>query len=371
VILNGRSSLIFFRRISLSEPPARPWLAFLCDPLANGGWFLTATTHQHLRAQFSFLRQSPQSARVAVLLVSGLALSLPAWLSAQPLSVESNALPAASSLPSAPVPQDLPAFPQQAPTSPPTLDPCTAKNTGATMAATGAMRALDVLGLTERSPAAAAMPVLSRVCVPHLPIINWYARFLTGPQVKPLTPLEKAHLAAHNVIDPFNLITILGVSAISVAANSHSAYGPGMRGYRRYVGVSLAQDMTGEFFGTFLIPSIAHQDPHYHRMPNASITRRVFHAFDQIVWTQGDNGEGMVNYAILGGFAIDGAISNLYVPGQRDNLPSSVARYFIGLGTAPVGNFVDEFLPDIARHIHIQVVIIQRIINQISINNSQ
>ena len=76
------------------------------------------------------------------------------------------------------------------------------------MAATGTMRALDVLGITERSPAAAALPVLMRVCVPHLPIINWYARFLTGPQVKPLTPLEKAHLAAHNVIDPFNLITI-------------------------------------------------------------------------------------------------------------------------------------------------------------------
>lgn len=239
------------------------------------------------------------------------------------------------------------------------------------MAATGAMRALDVLGLTERSPAAAAFPVVTRVCVPHLPIINWYARFLTGPQVKPLTPFEKAHLAVHNVIDPFNLITILGISAISVASNSHSAYGPGMRGYRRYVGVSLAQDMTGEFFGTLFIPSIDHQDPHYHRMPDASIARRAFHAVDQIAWTQGDNGRGMVNYADLVGFAIDGAISNLYVPGQRTNLPSTASRYVISLATAPVGNFVDEFLPDIARHIHIQIVVFQRIINHISISNSQ
>jgi len=79
----------------------------------------------------------------------------------------------------------------------------------------------------------------------------------------------------------------------------------------------------------------------------------------------------MINYATLGGFAIDGAISNLYVPGQRTNLASSVARYTISLATAPVGNFVDEFLPDIARHIHVQVVIFQRIINQISISNSQ
>ena len=164
-------------------------------------------------------------------------------------------------------------------------------------------------------------------------------------------------------------VSVLGISAISVADDSHSAYGPGMRGYGRYVGVSLTQDMTGEFFGTFLIPSVVHQDPHYHRMPLASITRRAFHCVDQVVWTQGDNGSGMVNYADLAGFAIDGGLSNLYVPGQRDNLPSSVARYFIGLGTAPIDNCVVEFLPDIARHIHVQVVIIQRIINQVSINS--
>jgi len=234
------------------------------------------------------------------------------------------------------------------------------------MAATGTMRAMDVLGLTERSPAAAARPVLTRVCVPHLPIMNWYVRFLTGPQVKPLTPLEKAHLAVHDVIDPFNLVTIFGISAISVAANPHSAYGPGFRGYGRYVGVSFAQDMTGEFFDTFLIPSLTHQDPYYHRMPGASIPRRALHAIVQIGWTEGDNGRGMLNYGTLLGFAIDEAISNLYVPGQRTNVQSTATRYAVSLATDPIDNFIIEFLPDIARHIHVRVVIIQRIINQVA-----
>ena len=57
------------------------------------------------------------------------------------------------------------------------------------------------------------------------------------------------------------------------------------------MGVSYTQDITGEFFGTFLIPSIVHQDPHYHRMPDASMKRRIAHALYQVVWTQGDNGE--------------------------------------------------------------------------------
>ena len=199
-----------------------------------------------------------------------------------------------------------------------------------------------------------------------IPGINWFARFLNGPEVKALTPAEKGRLAVRNVVDPFNALTILGTSAIAVGSDSHSAYGPGMSGFGKNVGVSYAQDMTGEFLGTFLIPSIMHQDPHYHRMPNASIPRRIFHAITQVEWTQGDNGKGMLNYANLVGFAADGAIGNLYVPGRETDFSASAARYGVGLATAPIDNFVTEFMPDLARHIHIRVVLIQRIINQVA-----
>ncbi|MFP5211319.1 MAG: hypothetical protein ACLGRW_18705 [Acidobacteriota bacterium] len=207
-------------------------------------------------------------------------------------------------------------------------------------------------------------------CPSHLPIVNWYARFLDGPHVKPLTPKEKAWLATRNLGDPFNAITILGQSGIAVASDPSSPYGPGMPGFGRNVGVSYAEDATGEFFGTFLIPSIARQDPHYHRMPDASIKRRIAHAIFQVAWTQGDNGKQMVNYADLVGFAIDDEIANLYVPGEQTNLPSTAARYATGLATAPIDNFVTEFLPDIARHIHMRIVLVQRIINQVATTNN-
>jgi hypothetical protein len=202
-----------------------------------------------------------------------------------------------------------------------------------------------------------------------LPLINWYARFITGPQVKPLTPKEKVWLAVRNVADPFNAITILGSSAIAVGANSHSPVGPGMKGFDKDVGVSYSQDLTGEFFGTFLIPSIVHQDPHFHRMPGAPVRRRIEHAIYQVVWTQGDNGKGMLNYADLVGFALDDAVGNLYVPGRQTDMSASAERYATGLATAPIENFVIEFLPDVARRIHIRVVIIQRIINQVARND--
>jgi hypothetical protein len=198
------------------------------------------------------------------------------------------------------------------------------------------------------------------------PLIDWYARFLTGPKVKRLTPKQKAWLATRNLFDPFNGLTILGVSAIAVGSNSHSPYGPGMAGFGRDVGVTFTQDMTGEFFGTFLIPSIVHQDPHYHRMPQATIKRRIAHAIYQVVWTQGDDGNGMVNYADLVGFAIDDEIGNFYVPGQQTNLPASAERYVTGLGTAPIENFITEFVPDIAKRLHIRIVLVQRIIDRVA-----
>lgn len=196
--------------------------------------------------------------------------------------------------------------------------------------------------------------------------VKRYEKFVDGPHDKPLTPKDKAWLALRGVVDPFNAITILGDAAISVGADSHSPYGPGMAGFGRYVGVSYTQDITGEFFITFLIPSIVHQDPHYHRMPKAGYFRRIGHAMVQVVWTQGDNGKGMPNYANLVGFAICDEISNLYVPGRETTFSASAARYATGIASAPIDNFITEFLPDVARHIHVEIVVLQRIINQVA-----
>jgi hypothetical protein len=143
-----------------------------------------------------------------------------------------------------------------------------------------------------------------------------------------------------------------------------------MTGFGRDVGVSFTEDMTGEFFSAFLIPSVVHQDPRYHRMPHASIARRVRHAITQVVWTHGDNGKGMVNYANVVGLAIEGEISNLYVPGQHTNVLASAGRYGFGFATAPADNFISEFVPDVARHIHIQSAIVQRFINQVAGTNN-
>jgi hypothetical protein len=201
-------------------------------------------------------------------------------------------------------------------------------------------------------------------CQPDIPM---FARFLNSSTPLPLTSRQKFILAARNVSDPFNLLTIAGVSAISIADNANSADGPGVRGFAKNAGVSLTQDITGEFFGTFLIPSLAHQDPHYHRMPNLSFRRRLLHVIDEVVIAQSDQGLPMFNYATVVGTICTSAVGNLYVPGRRNSFGASTARITTSLATDPIGNAITEFVPDLARRINFQVVIVQRLINRVAI----
>ena len=62
----------------------------------------------------------------------------------------------------------------------------------------------------------------------------------------------------------------------------------------------------------------------------------------------------------LAGFAICDEISNLYVPGRETDAAATAQRYVIALATAPL-RLVNEFVPDVASHIHVQIVILQRI----------
>jgi hypothetical protein len=195
---------------------------------------------------------------------------------------------------------------------------------------------------------------------------NPYSRFLNNTAPVPLTPEQKGRLALHNFKDPGNFATILGNAGYTVATNSHTAYGPGWKGFGRDAGYSLLQDATGEFFGTFLVPSLTHEDPHYHRMPNAGIPRRIVHAVSRTVMAQSDTGARMPNFSTLLGYPICDEISNLYVPGVNGNGPSTVARIMTGYATDPIDNLITEFLPDVARHIHVRVLFVQRVLNPVA-----
>ena len=205
---------------------------------------------------------------------------------------------------------------------------------------------------------------------PCTELIYPYQRFLTSNIVIPMTWQQKGYLALHDLTDPANFATILGISAITVGADSHSAYGPGLGGFGKSVGVSLLQDATGQFFGAFAIPVIVHQDPRYFRMPHAPFAKRVVYSISRTVVSRSDSGKSMPNYATLLNYPFGAEIDNLYVPGIHPDGASTVARIFTGYALDPANNLINEFLPDVASHVHVRIIFVQRILNNVAASNA-
>lgn len=186
----------------------------------------------------------------------------------------------------------------------------------------------------------------------------------------PLTATQKGELAFREFTDPANLAVIALEAGVGVATNAHSAYGPGWKGFGKMYGYDLAQDAQGEFFAVYAIPALTHEDPRYRRMENAPVGRRVLHALSRTLIAQHDDGRLMPNYGTLLTYPISAELSNLYVPGIQTSATDTAKRVAIGYALDPVGNLVAEFLPDLARRVHVRSVFIQQIVNNMALNSA-
>jgi hypothetical protein len=187
---------------------------------------------------------------------------------------------------------------------------------------------------------------------------------VTSVHVQPLSSSDKGKLAIKEFVDPFNLGTIAAYSGIAVAWNSHTAYGPAFKGWAKLTGYGLVESAQADFLGTYAIPSVMHEDPRYHRVPTASMKRRLWHAVEHTVVSQHDDGGRMLNYSTLLTYPISAELSNLYVPGIQTDGRSTAMRVVIGYATDPVPQIVAEFLPDVAKHIHIHAQFAQELIDR-------
>jgi hypothetical protein len=199
-------------------------------------------------------------------------------------------------------------------------------------------------------------------------LVHPYQRFLDTNVTIPLSWKQKGYLALHQTTDPGSIGTIVGISAISIAIDSHSAYGPGLKGFGKLAGVSLLQNATGEFFGTFAIPSLVRQDPRYFRKPDAPFGKRLVYSISRSYVSRSDSGKTIPNYGVLGAYPIVAVLSNLYVPGIESDGPSTARRIGVGLALDPVNGIVNEFLPDVAKRIHVRVIFVQQILNRIAVS---
>src|ERR1700722_15288813 len=100
-----------------------------------------------------------------------------------------------------------------------------------------------------------------------------------------LTHLQKLELATDNSIAPSMVFGDLISAGIDQATNSLKGYGQEYGGFGKRLGSALATSTTNQYFKTFLLPTVLHQDPRYFALLHGTGANRVWYAVTRVFVT--------------------------------------------------------------------------------------
>lgn len=189
------------------------------------------------------------------------------------------------------------------------------------------------------------------------------------PQTPALGVSGKFRLAVANVSDPFNILTIAFGAEMDNAGGGPSPLPRGAVGFGQRFGVAMVGGAAGEFFSTFLVSSIFHQDPHYRSDPAARPRNRVVHALSYVVITRSDSGRPMFNFAEFLGTAGSSIVEGSLHPEWERTPGATAGRIFISIGSDAAFNLMTEFLPDVSRRLNPRLMLLRRLADKAAAQN--
>jgi hypothetical protein len=165
----------------------------------------------------------------------------------------------------------------------------------------------------------------------------------------PLTSGQKFKLFVDRTIAPSTFVGAAGSAAVGLATNNYEGWGQGWDAYGKRVGAAVANSASTNFFGTFLFPSMFHQDPRHFFSNRNGVKSRVAYALTRQVVTRTDDGHKTFNWSRILSLLVSESIANTYLPpGERTatkTFERAGTRFTIGIGTT----LLKEYWPDIFR----------------------
>ncbi|MGC2695075.1 MAG: hypothetical protein WA738_04720 [Candidatus Angelobacter sp.] len=164
----------------------------------------------------------------------------------------------------------------------------------------------------------------------------------------PLTAREKFDVFLHSTYSPRTFLN----AGIDVVANHikrrdrNVEYETGFRGWGQHYGTELGTSESDIFFQKFLLPAILKQDPRYYRNPDLPFVKRALYSMSRVLITRTDSGGQAFNSSKILGAMASRALSDLYVPGQRQGLHPLTGCVSFNLLRDAGMNMVHEFWPD-------------------------
>jgi hypothetical protein len=162
---------------------------------------------------------------------------------------------------------------------------------------------------------------------------------------KALTSKQKFARFAHNSLSPYRWALAAAQAGVEQSSDSIPGYGQGAAGFGKRFRASLAGQSSNEFFGTFLFPTLFHQDPRYFPKGQGSKSERIEYAVSRTFITRTDSGGPQFNGSKLLGALVSAAIANAYYPQEERTVGHTFARFGVQLGGNAGFNVVKEFLP--------------------------
>ena len=169
--------------------------------------------------------------------------------------------------------------------------------------------------------------------------------------VSTLTAGGKWRLFVKDKTDPFTFGWVAFEAGLAQANNDFPEYGQGAAGYGKRFGAGLADEVSGGFFGTFLFPSVLHQDPRYYRLGSGPFKKRLGHALIRPVVTHKDSGGLAFNWSGLLGSLAKSSLSNAYYPQGDRGVGPTFSRVGMSIPFRMLDELFNEFGPDLQRKI--------------------
>ncbi len=164
---------------------------------------------------------------------------------------------------------------------------------------------------------------------------------------------EKFHLFVENSFEPVNFVGAAWDAAWAQRDNDDPSFHQGASGYGKRYATEVADDIQGDFFNTFLYPSMFRQDPRYYRLGRGPASHRLFHALRHVFVAHSDSGNLMFNYSEWLGTASAKEISNFYHPGNERDIQALARRTGWSISTDMGWDIMREFWPEVAHKFHL------------------
>jgi hypothetical protein len=161
----------------------------------------------------------------------------------------------------------------------------------------------------------------------------------------PLTTGGKFKLFVDNSASLSTLVGSAANAAIGQAEDYPHGYGQGWEAYGKRFGASMARNASSNFFGTFLLASMLHQDPRFFPQKDPTFGGSVKYALTRVVITRNDDGNDAANWSGLLGPLMAEGLANVYWPEEDRTAGQTFRRYGVDLATTAGFNMLRNYWP--------------------------